>query len=121
MDVSRDPIDLIAFLRATARSIGDELELTQIRAGDRLLVRTRNTHYLFQMTGPHDGVLSSDRADRPAGPVRINGCTFGGSTIKPNHLFCGGNLEFTYQDGVHRFTTTPIVAIQLASTDQPAA
>lgn len=116
MEVPREPADIIDFLRATARSVGDELELADVRVGDRLLVRTRNTSYLFQMTGPHTAVLSSNRADRPAGPVQINGCAFGGSSmIKPGHLFCGGNLEIAYEHGQRRFTTSPIEAIQLVS------
>jgi hypothetical protein len=32
--------------------------------------------------------------------------------IKPGHLFCGGGLEITYNEGYETFTTTAIVAIQ---------
>jgi len=43
--------DIVAFLQSAEKWIGDELELSQLLFGDRLLVRTRNTHYLFVMTG----------------------------------------------------------------------
>jgi hypothetical protein len=106
--------DIIAFLQATEKWIGDELDLGRIQPGDRLLVRTRNTNYLFQMTGTHTGILSTDRPGRQGGPVQINGCVFGRSSmIKPGHLFCGGGLEIAYQNSPRRFTTTPIEAIQL--------
>lgn len=113
--------DIVAFLQETGKWIGDELELDRIRPGDRLLVRTRNTNYLFHMTGTHSAIMSTDRPGREGGPVRINGCVFGRSSmIKPGHLFCGGGLEVAYQNDVRRFTTTPIEAIQLIASAPPA-
>ena len=109
--------DMLAFLQAAEKWVGDELDLTLLAPGDRLLVRTRNTNYLFTMTGDHTAVLSSDRADRPSGPVQIQGCVFGQSRmIKPDHLFCGGALEIMFDNGRQIFTTTPIVAIQMLKT-----
>lgn len=114
--------DIIAFLQSTKKWIGDELDLERIQPGDRLLVRTRNTNYLFQMTGTHTGILTTDRPERQSGPVQINGCVFGRSSmIKPGHLFCGGGLEIAYQNSPRRFTTTPIEAIQLITSSLPPA
>jgi hypothetical protein len=113
--------DMVAFLQAAGENIGDELELDQLRPGDRLLVRTKNTSYLLTITGPHLAQLTTDRSDRPTGPVQIQGCVFGQSRmIKPNHLFCGGALEILFDGGRQTFTTTPIQAIQLLRTDPPA-
>jgi hypothetical protein len=113
--------DIVAFLQSAEKWIGDELELDLLRAGDRLLVRTRNTHYLFVMTGRHGAELTTDRDDRPSGPVQIQGCVFGQSRmIKPGHLFCGGGLEIRYEDNRKTFTTTPIEAIQWVKTAAPA-
>lgn len=113
--------DMLAFLQSAEKWVGDELDLSQLRLGDRLLVRTRNTSYLFVMTGEHTAQLSSDRADRPSGPVQIQGCVFGQSRmIKPGHLFCGGGLEITFDGGRQTFTTTAIEAIQLLKTAPPA-
>ncbi len=109
--------DIVAFLKSAERWIGDELDLSDLRAGDRLLVRTRNTHYLFAMTGGHSAELTSDRADRPHGPVQIQGCVFGQSRmIKPGHLFCGGALEISLERERRTFVTTPIEAIQLVKS-----
>jgi hypothetical protein len=112
--------DIVAFLQAVGRWMGDELELGQLVAGDRLLVRTRNTHYLFLMSGTHTAHLLTDRADRPAGQVQIQGCVFGQSRmIKPGHLFCGGSLEIRLTKNGQVFTTGPIEAIQLVKTALP--
>lgn len=106
--------DLLSFLAAAQKWTGSELALSELQDGDRLLVRTRNTSYLLAMTGPHAAVLTSDRADRPRGPVQIRGCVFGQSgIIKPDHLFCGGGLEIIAEDGSLTHTTTAIEAMQL--------
>ena len=112
--------DIVAFLQAAEKWMGDELEMSNIRPGDRLLVQTRNTRYLFQMTGVHTALMSTDRPDRPSGRVQIQGCVFGRSSmIKPDHLFCGGGIEITLDEGRRKFTTTPIEAIQLVSSAGP--
>jgi hypothetical protein len=111
--------DIVAFLEAAGRWVGDELNIEGLAAGDRLLVRTQNTRYLFVMNGQNRAELSSDRPDRPSGPVRIQGCVFGQSRmIKPNHLFCGGALEIIFDRDRHTFTTSPIQDIQLVKTDR---
>ncbi len=113
--------DIVAFLQSAQKWIGDELDLSELRAGDRLLVRTRNTHYLFAMTGGHSAELMSDRTDRPHGPVQIQGCVFGQSRmIKPGHLFCGGALEISLKRERRTFVTTPIEAIQLVKNTRAA-
>ena len=115
MEPARPP-DIIAFLQAAEKWIGDELDLSQLKAGDRLLVHTQNTRYLLLITGANAANLTVDRPDRPQGPVRIQGCTFGRSKmIKPDHLFCGGGLEFTMEADRQTYTTSPIRALQLVS------
>lgn len=112
--------DIVTFLQVAEKWVGDELDLHGLRAGDRLLVRTRNTHYLFAMTGERTAQLSTDRADRPTGPVQIQGCVIGRSRmIKPGHLFCGGRLEIALEDGPHSFVTTAITGIQLVKNITP--
>lgn len=122
MNQDGPPTDMIAFLQSAAKWTGDELDLERIQPGDRLLVRTRNTSYLFHMTGTHTAILTTDRPEREGGPVQIQGCVFGRSSmIKPGHLFCGGGLEISYQESQRRTTTTPIEAIQLITTTPSAA
>jgi hypothetical protein len=118
---SPSPPDFVAFLKSADKWVGDELDMAQLQAGDRLLVRTRNTGYLFVMTGPHSAQLTSDREGRPRGPVRIQGCVFGHSKmIKPGHLFCGGGLEILVDGQSQAVITTAIVAIQLVRKSAPA-
>jgi hypothetical protein len=115
-----DPPDFVAFLQAADKWIGDELDLRGLQAGDRLLVRTRNTGYLFAMTGSHTAELTPDRADRPRGSVRIEGCVFGRSqAIKPDHVFCGGGLEILFDGHSQPMLTTAIEAIQVVRRSPP--
>jgi len=90
-----------------------EVDLTALRAGDRLRVVTRNTIYHFTMQEGRDAQLVTNRPNRPRGAVRIVGCAFGASTtIKPDALFCGGNLEFMHDDGAMTMTTSEITGLE---------
>lgn len=106
--------DWEAFLRQH-RALGlPEVDLTDLRAGDRLVVETLHTRYGFEWKDDGTVVLATNRTDRPSGAVSIHGCTFGRSTtIKPNALFCGGNLEFLSGGGAMRHTTTAIRSLVL--------
>jgi len=108
--------DWLAAVAGILRDAGDEFGLAQLRAGDVLRIETGHTVYVLRMVEGREAELATGRADRPSGRVRIQGCTFGdSSSIKPDSLFCGGNLEFTFDEGrmVHR--TTSIRAICHAS------
>jgi hypothetical protein len=112
--------DWEAFLRRHTAATMPELDLSAIRPGDRLLVLTDHTAYTLTMREQRMADLTTNRADRPAGRVQVRGCTFGASsTIKPDHLFCGGNLEFSHGDKREVYTTTTIRALQLVHADQP--
>jgi hypothetical protein len=101
--------DWLTVLRKHVEDGGAEFDLGQLQAGDLLRVVTGHTTYDFVIKEGRDAELETDRPDRPAGPVRIMGCTFGmSSSIKPDHLFCGGNLEFTFEGGAMTHLTTAI-------------
>ena len=86
-----------------------EIDLTQLLPGDRLRIVTLHTNYDLEIIEGRIAELKCDRADRPSGRVQIQGCTFGmSSTIKPDALFSGGNLEFTFDSGRMTHTTTVI-------------
>ena len=109
-----DAPDWEAFLRRHVGAGVAEIELAGVRPADRLLVLTEHTAYLLVIRPDGDADLTTNRKDRPSGRVRIHGCTFGASSsIKPNHLFCGGNLEFRHGDQREIYTTTRIRALQL--------
>lgn len=91
-----------------------EVDLSTLQAGDRLLVETWHTRYGFEWREGGEVVLATNRTDRPAGKVRIQGCAFGqSSTIKPGALFCGGNLEYLSDEGRMRHRTTAIRSLVL--------
>jgi hypothetical protein len=108
--------DWLRYVKSTKGKLGDELDLSELKPGDLLKVITRNSEYLLTIEKNRDAILTCKQPGRPEGRVRIMGCTFGrSSSIKPDHLFCGGNLELSYQlkgaSMVHR--TTAIKEIHL--------
>jgi hypothetical protein len=106
--------DWESFLRQNEAAGIPELDLTSVKPGDRLLVLTGHTAYTLVMGEDRMAKLTTNREDRPSGTVVIRGCTFGASsTIKPDHLFCGGNLEFAHGEKPEIYTTTRIRALQL--------
>jgi hypothetical protein len=112
--------DWEGFLRRQAADATTELDLSGLRPGDHLLVLTRNTAYAFTLGDGTEATLTTNRPDRPTGRVRINGCTFGASSsIKPDHVFCGGNLEFVHPESHEVYTTTAIMALQIVRSDKP--
>jgi hypothetical protein len=100
--------DWLLYLKSVEGKCGEEFDLSQLSPGDVLKVVTQNTGYLLTVIGGREAELVCSRAGRPKGRVRIMGCTFGrSSSIKPDHLFCGGNLELTYDlEGVPMTHTT---------------
>jgi hypothetical protein len=108
--------DFIAYLKSSVERFGDHFDLQQLVPGDELKVVTSHTEYVFRIIEDHIADLNTARPDRPRGRVKILGCTFGrSSSINADQLFCGGNLQFTYQlNGVSMtHTTTTIRAIYL--------
>jgi hypothetical protein len=107
--------DYLKALEAVNGAAGDEFDLTQLQPNDRLRIVTDKTIYTFRIVDPvmRDAVVESNRPESSYGPCRIMGCTMGlSSSIKPNHLFCGGNLEFTHKAGERTRTTTAIRVIE---------
>ena len=108
--------DWLRYIKSKEGKLGDELDLTQLKPGDILKVITRNSEYLLTLREGRDADLVCKKLGRPSGRVRILGCTFGrSSSIKPDHLFCGGNLELSYRadDAPMTHRTTAIKEIQL--------
>ncbi|HSV64197.1 MAG TPA: hypothetical protein VLH83_12715 [Chthoniobacterales bacterium] len=113
--------DWIRFVKSKKGKVGDELDLSLLEPGDLLKVVTKNSEYVLKIVKAREADLTCRQPGRPNGRVRIMGCTFGrSSSIKPDHLFCGGNLELTYQRNdvpmTHR--TTAIKEIHLRHRKQ---
>lgn len=116
--MSEQSLDWLRFLHDHTTSVGDELDLTQLHRGDLLVVVTEKSRYALRMTDGKHCEMETDRPDRPRGPARINGCTFGmSSSIKPDHLFCGGNLELSLDEGRMVHTTTAIRELHLRRSE----
>jgi len=112
------PSDWEAVLRRHEAADVPEVELPRLKPGDRLLVLTQHTAYSLVIRGNGEADLTTNRPDRPAGRVLIHGCTFGASSsIKPDHVFCGGNLEFSRGEKGEVVTTTAIRTLQLIQAD----
>jgi hypothetical protein len=112
--------DWEAFLRRHEAAGIPQIELSSLKPGDRLLVLTERTAYTLVMHENGEADLTTNRADRPSGRVLIHGCTFGASSsIKPDHIFCGGNLEFSHGEKGKVTTTTEIRALQVTHTEEP--
>jgi hypothetical protein len=106
--------DWTSFIQSLPTAFQKELDLTAVVPGDHVLIKTRNALYLFTCKGPDLAELCTNNPKAPSGPVRIMGCSFGlSSSIRPDALFCGGNLEFTYQQGNKTWTTSEIDEIHL--------
>jgi hypothetical protein len=117
-----DESDWMHVVKGHVADAPPEIELRQLLPGDRLRVVTLNTTYDFLIIEGRKAELTTERADRPSGLVRINGCTFGlSSTIKPDALFSGGNLEFVFDDGRMTHTTTAIRELHWLRTADKAA
>jgi len=82
---------------AHAQSL-EEVRRTDLQCGDRVLVTTRNSVYTIWVLG--NGLYWVwggwfDRQGISPQPVRINGCTWGGSAIKQDVIAARGlRLEF---------------------------
>jgi hypothetical protein len=90
--------DWLRYIKSKEGKLGDEFDLSQLVAGDVLKVITANSEYSFTIVKGREAILTCPQRGRPEGKVQIMGCTFGrSSSIKPDHLFCGGNLELSYR------------------------
>src|SRR3954471_15945736 len=90
--------DWIRFVKSKNGKLGSELDLSLLAPGDLLKVVTKNSEYVLKIRKDREADLTCAQPGRPSGRVRILGCTFGrSSSIKPDHLFCGGNLELSYR------------------------
>ena len=73
--------------------------INDLPEGTVVEVQTRNTLYTIRKACAHFTIEGSGKWCEKATPVRIVGCTFGGSMIKVHHLFEGGYLEMVPDAG----------------------
>jgi len=106
--------DWLKAVRNFVESEMPSIEFNTLRPGDVLVVYTRNTVYRLDWLGNDQAEISSNRADRPKGRVRIHGCALGkGSSIAIDRLFCGGGLEYASDNGALIHRTSAIRELRL--------
>jgi hypothetical protein len=90
----------------------EEVRKKDLRAGDRVLVTTRNSLYTLWALGDRHFLVWGgwfDRQGTSPQRVSINGCTWGGSAIKLDIIAALGlRLEFA-----NRVLTTPIREVRV--------
>jgi len=94
-------IDWIAFLKESGEKVQEELALNELEQGEAFSATTLNSIYFMRMLDREKRTadLVTNIAGRPQGEIIVNGCTWGrSSSIRPDHLFVGGNLEFSFID-----------------------
>lgn len=97
-DTALIPIaETLAARAEQARSL-DEVRKKDLRAGDRVLVKTKNSLYTIWVLDEDVYWVSGgwfDLRGMPPQRMGINGCTWGGTAIKQDILAaCGLRLEF---------------------------
>jgi hypothetical protein len=98
------------------------IDLKTLRAGDRVVVETKNTRYELLWRDDGTAELSTNRPDRAPGLVAVQGCGFGRvGPVKAGVLFCGGSLEYHSLDGNLRFRTTTVKALAMIARPAQSA
>jgi len=95
----------------------DGVCLDQLTALDRVTVLTRNNVYEIVVVMPATGeVLVRGGSFFPEfTPVRLAGCTLGGSFLKLRSIHTGFHIEFAVSSGV--IITSPVGIIAVAGSD----
>lgn len=102
---------------SSARGVPEVL-LAELHPGDRLRIATKNTRYEIEWRENGMPLLSSDREDRPWGPIAVAGCFHERTNlVEPGVLFCGGCFEYVSMDGKVRHRTTPILSLTVLRHD----
>jgi hypothetical protein len=95
----------------------DGVCLDQLAALDRVTVLTRNSTYEIVVVSIATGeVLVRGGALFPGfTPVRLAGCTLGGSFLKLRSIYVGFHMEFAVRGGV--VITSPVGTIAVSASD----
>jgi hypothetical protein len=111
--------DWDSLIRSISKESSIELDLRWMGPNDRVVVKTQNSIYL--LTWLQDGTVEicSNREKGPQGLVQIMGTTFGlSSSIRPDVISCGANLELNYNNGDKTWTTSTVTEIHHLRLDR---
>jgi len=96
---------------------GDVVRRNELRGGDQLIIRTRNSVYSLWVLGDGNFAVSGGWFDaRKKSPARlpVNGCTYGGSAIR-HDVVAGKGLFLEFGN---RVLTTRILDVRVVHFDR---
>jgi hypothetical protein len=95
----------------------DGVCLDQLTALDRVTVFTRNSQYEIVVVTPLTGevLVRGGSFFREFTPVRLAGCTLGGSFLKLRSIHAGFHIEFAVSSGV--VVTSPVGTLAVSVSD----
>lgn len=78
----------------------ESIDLKSLREDDQILVTTCNSQYHLTVLESVERLvkMKSSRENAPEGSMTLMGCALGqSSSLSPDSLFCGGNLELNFR------------------------
>lgn len=100
----------------------DKLRLEELCEGDKLVVKTLNSTYNFEMGADfHCKVAPSKPTARSGDAVLMGGLNPEQTEHTPNRVFIGGCLAYKFADEEASILTSPVESIFLVSAKKPAA
>lgn len=90
------------------------LELKELKTGDRLIIHTANTIYQFAIVRDRNAVLTTNKQRKPIGFVKLEGSVdYSSDTHYPEHVFIGGAVVFSSQNGAKVQATSMVMELHL--------
>lgn len=101
----------------TQRTWDDGVQVDQMRALDRLEVRTRNSIYLIIVGESGDVLVKGGRFFPEYTRAVVLGCSLGGAFLKLGGIYRGFSMEIMF-DGT-RIVTSPVEAVVASAGETP--
>jgi hypothetical protein len=98
----------------------DGIQIDQLTAFDRVVVRTRHSTYEIVVVSSASGdvMVRGGEFFPEFTRARLAGCTMGGSFLKLRSIFIGFHMEFALSEGV--IITSPVRTIDVEPASSPA-
>ena len=101
----------VASVPPTVQSV-QKLDIEQLRCGDKVVVRTANSTYNFEISGDARGtVIPSKPAARSGGVVLMGGTNVDASEHTPHAVYVGGRMAYQFPDEESAILTSVVESI----------
>ena len=98
-----------------------KLDLDLLRKGDKVVIRTANSTYNFEMHDRHScKVVPSKSSARTGEATLMGGTNADASEYTPNRILVGGRAAYQFPDEESAVLTSVIVSIFLVAAGKPA-